>query len=324
MSEQHQGAHAAAEPDGAQLDGADQPRPQPPSPSPGPVAAEPHRPRPPALHGGPGVEPGSDDELDAVAAGPSPTHPHEPTDPYAGARARSRRADDTDAAHEPTDIRTPAHEPRSRTSDDRARGPRAGPPGPRAAAGRLRARGGTGEPAPRAVGSRRRRRHRLREHRGRRAVGRLLAGRRARRGSRALRPPLRRRAHRGRAAGQPAVAGGADPKHTLSSARTLRESLTEAHVVGDLVGLSARCSTALVTQAEQAVGTQRAERDAARNAAVARKEDAGRRGRDAVGRGDAVEAGGRPVQGDPRRVAHHPRHRPQDRRGAVEALLQGA
>jgi hypothetical protein len=66
-------------------------------------------------------------------------------------------------------------------------------------------------------------------------------------------------------------AGGADPKHTLSSARTLRESLTEAHVVGDLVGLSTLLD-GVVAQAEQAVGTQRAERDAARNAAVARKE----------------------------------------------------
>jgi hypothetical protein len=65
--------------------------------------------------------------------------------------------------------------------------------------------------------------------------------------------------------------GGADPKHTLSSARTLRDGLAEAHVVGDVVGLGALLDS-LVTQAEQAVGAQRAERDAARVAAVARKE----------------------------------------------------
>ena len=44
----------------------------------------PLRPHPPHHregHGGPGVEPGGDDELDAVAAGPSPTHPHEPVVP---------------------------------------------------------------------------------------------------------------------------------------------------------------------------------------------------------------------------------------------------
>ncbi|MGZ8751015.1 MAG: DUF349 domain-containing protein [Pseudonocardia sp.] len=66
--------------------------------------------------------------------------------------------------------------------------------------------------------------------------------------------------------------GGADPKHTLSSARTLRDGLAEAHVVGDVVGLGALLD-GLVTQAEQAVGAQRAERDAARVTAVARKEE---------------------------------------------------
>ena len=99
MSEQHLGAHLAAEPDGAPLDTADQHRREPlavPSP------AEPHHPRPPALHAGPGVEPGSDDELDAVSSGPSPTHPHEPTDVRTPAH---------EPAPEPTDIRTPADEP---------------------------------------------------------------------------------------------------------------------------------------------------------------------------------------------------------------------
>ncbi len=66
-------------------------------------------------------------------------------------------------------------------------------------------------------------------------------------------------------------AGGADPKHTLGSARALRDGLAEAHVVGDVAGLAALLD-GLVVQAEQAVGAQRAERDAARVAAVARKE----------------------------------------------------
>jgi hypothetical protein len=66
-------------------------------------------------------------------------------------------------------------------------------------------------------------------------------------------------------------AGGGDPRQTLTSARTLRDGLAEAHVVGDVAGL-ATLLDGIVAQAEQAVGAQRAERDAARSAAVARKE----------------------------------------------------
>ena len=59
-------------------------------------------------------------------------------------------------------------------------------------------------------------------------------------------------------------------------------------------------------------------------AAIARKEPLAAEAETAGRRGHPVEAGRRPVQDHPRRVAHHPRHRPQDRRAAVEALLQGA
>ncbi|WP_433282742.1 DUF349 domain-containing protein [Pseudonocardia xinjiangensis] len=68
------------------------------------------------------------------------------------------------------------------------------------------------------------------------------------------------------------AAGGGEPKHALSSAKTLRDGLDEATVVGDLVGLRARLDE-LVTQAEEAVAAARSARDAQRAAAVARKEE---------------------------------------------------
>jgi Domain of Unknown Function (DUF349) len=67
------------------------------------------------------------------------------------------------------------------------------------------------------------------------------------------------------------AAGGGDPKHALNSAKTLRDGLDEATVVGDLAALRARLDD-LVTQAEAAVGAARAARDEQRAAAVARKE----------------------------------------------------
>jgi hypothetical protein len=67
------------------------------------------------------------------------------------------------------------------------------------------------------------------------------------------------------------AAGGGDPKHALTSAKTLREGIDEATVVGDLVGLHARLDD-LVTRAEAAVEAARAARDAQRAEAVARKE----------------------------------------------------
>jgi hypothetical protein len=58
----------------------------------------------------------------------------------------------------------------------------------------------------------------------------------------------------------------------LSSAKTIRDGLDEATVVGDLVGLRTRLDE-LVAEAEAAVGAARSARDAQRNAAVARKEE---------------------------------------------------
>ncbi|WP_420821572.1 DUF349 domain-containing protein [Pseudonocardia acidicola] len=66
--------------------------------------------------------------------------------------------------------------------------------------------------------------------------------------------------------------GGGDPKHALSSAKTLRDGLPEAAVIGDVAGLRARLD-GLVAQAEQSVGAARSARDAQRAAAVARKEE---------------------------------------------------
>ena len=274
MSEQHLGAHVAAEPDGAPLDTADQHR-REVSATPSP--AELHHPRPPALHAGPGVEPGSDDELDAVSSGPSPTHPHEPTDIRTPAHEPPHPHEQTDtrtSAHEPTDIRTPAHEPPqpheptdTRTSAHEPAHPVPAPPP--AASGHPVA---PASPHPERWG-------RVdadgtvyvNTAEGERAVGSWQAG-----------EPAEGLAHYARRFDDVLTetellvsrlsSGGADPKHTLSSARTLRDGLAEAHVVGDVVGLGALLD-ALVTQAEQAVGAQRAERDAARVTAVARKEE---------------------------------------------------
>ncbi|MHA6793724.1 DUF349 domain-containing protein [Pseudonocardia bannensis] len=67
------------------------------------------------------------------------------------------------------------------------------------------------------------------------------------------------------------TAGGGDPKHALTSARTLRDGLADAAVVGDVDGLRRRLDE-LVAQAEVSVGAARSARDAQRAAAVARKE----------------------------------------------------
>ncbi|GAA2340394.1 DUF349 domain-containing protein [Saccharopolyspora halophila] len=62
-----------------------------------------------------------------------------------------------------------------------------------------------------------------------------------------------------------------EPKHTLSNAKHLRESLTDAAVVGDLGALTARIDH-LIARAEQAVEGAKHERERARADAVARKE----------------------------------------------------
>ncbi len=66
--------------------------------------------------------------------------------------------------------------------------------------------------------------------------------------------------------------GSGDPKHSLHSAKALRDGLADAAVVGDVVGLRARLDE-LVEGAEQAIGVARSARDAQRSAAIARKEE---------------------------------------------------
>ncbi|MGI8311231.1 DUF349 domain-containing protein [Saccharopolyspora hattusasensis] len=62
-----------------------------------------------------------------------------------------------------------------------------------------------------------------------------------------------------------------EPKHTLTSAKHLRDSLAEAAVIGDLAALTVRIEH-LVVQAEQAVEGAKHEKERARADAVARKE----------------------------------------------------
>lgn len=68
------------------------------------------------------------------------------------------------------------------------------------------------------------------------------------------------------------AAGSGDPKHSLTSAKHIKESLTDAAVVGDLVGLAARLDHVL-SRAEGAVAGARHARDEARAKAVARKQE---------------------------------------------------
>jgi hypothetical protein len=182
-----------------------------------------------ATHGGPGVEPGGDDELDAVAAGPSPTHPHEPAAPH--------------AAHP-----VPAPPPAANAH-------------PVAPASAQPARWGRVDADGTVY---------VRTPDGERAVGSWQAG-----------EPEEGLAHFARRFDDVLTevellstrlrTGGGDPRQALTSARTLRDGLAEAHVVGDLAGLAVLLDD-LVVRAEQAVGAQRAERDAARAAAATRKE----------------------------------------------------
>ncbi|MEU6264044.1 DUF349 domain-containing protein [Saccharopolyspora shandongensis] len=62
-----------------------------------------------------------------------------------------------------------------------------------------------------------------------------------------------------------------EPKHTLTSAKHLHESLAEAAVIGDLAALTARIEHLLV-RAEQAVEGAKHEKERARADAIARKE----------------------------------------------------
>lgn len=254
-----------------------------PEPSP---ADDPHRHRPPAPHAGPGVEPGSDDELDAVSSGPSPTHPHAPTDATAPAAPEPTDTPEppvaqspepaAESAPEPAATPEPAAEPAA-TSEPAATPEHAATPEPAHHPVPAPPPVATGHPvAPATPHPERWGRVDadgtvyVRTADGERAVGSWQAG-----------EPAEGLAHYARRFDDVLTevellvsrlsSGGADAKHTLSSARTLRDGLAEAHVVGDVVGLHTLLD-GLVRQAEEAVGAQRAERDAARSAAVARKE----------------------------------------------------
>src|SRR5689334_12040046 len=64
--------------------------------------------------------------------------------------------------------------------------------------------------------------------------------------------------------------GAADAAHSLSSVKRLRTELAEAHVVGDIDGLTARLDK-LATLADEKAGEARAAREVARGEALARK-----------------------------------------------------
>ncbi len=67
------------------------------------------------------------------------------------------------------------------------------------------------------------------------------------------------------------ISGAGDPKHALSSATQIRDSLAEAALVGDLAALAARLEY-VIGHAEKALASAKAEREEARAAAVARKQ----------------------------------------------------
>ncbi|WP_185002560.1 DUF349 domain-containing protein [Crossiella cryophila] len=67
------------------------------------------------------------------------------------------------------------------------------------------------------------------------------------------------------------TSGAGDPKQALTSVRTIKESLAEAHVVGDLAALATKLD-ALVIKAEAAVEAGKVAKEAARVEAVAKKQ----------------------------------------------------
>jgi Domain of Unknown Function (DUF349) len=67
-------------------------------------------------------------------------------------------------------------------------------------------------------------------------------------------------------------AGSGDPKHSLTSAKHIKESLTDAALVGDLEALNARVDHVL-GRAQEAVDSVKHARDEARQAATARKQE---------------------------------------------------
>ncbi|RSM47828.1 DUF349 domain-containing protein [Amycolatopsis balhimycina DSM 5908] len=68
------------------------------------------------------------------------------------------------------------------------------------------------------------------------------------------------------------ISGAGDPKHALSSATQIRDGLAEAALVGDLAALAARLEY-VIGHAEKALASAKAEREEARAAAIARKQE---------------------------------------------------
>lgn len=67
-------------------------------------------------------------------------------------------------------------------------------------------------------------------------------------------------------------AGSGDPKHTLTNAKHIKESLTDAALVGDLTALAARVDD-VIERAQAAVESVRHARDEARGHALSRKQE---------------------------------------------------
>ena len=114
-----------------------------------------------------------------------------------------------------------------------------------------------------------------------------------------------------------------NPAELKSKAQALAESIPTAAAVGDLDGLAAR-ARAMVDTADSAAAESRAEKAAARAAQVARKEALAAEAEQIAAESTAVEGRRRPAEGDRRGVEDDPRDRPQDRRGAVDAVRRGA
>ena len=108
-------------------------------------------------------------------------------------------------------------------------------------------------------------------------------------------------------------AGSGDPKHTLTNAKHIKESLTDAALVGDLAALAARIDHVL-ERAQEAVESVQARARRGTRPGRRAQAGAGRGGREDRRVVHAVEVRGRPAAGDPRRVEDDQGRRPQDRR----------
>ncbi len=116
--------------------------------------------------------------------------------------------------------------------------------------------------------------------------------------------------------------GTGDARKIKSAAAALAESLPKAHVLGDVDALAARL-TAIVEHADEAAQAEKAKRDEHRAAQTARKETLAAEAEDLATNSTQWKARRRPAARNPRGVADHQRAGPQDRRRAVEAVLDG-